>query len=107
MRALLRPDQLDSRYAHRRLLAPTPRAKQPPALPGAPDQATVPVLEPLTDREREVLRHVSVMLNTAEIASEMFISINTVKSHLKSIHRKLGASHRFEAVRRAKQLELI
>ena len=93
--------------AHRRLLAPTPRAKQPPALPGAPDQATVPVLEPLTDREREVLRHVSVMLNTAEIASEMFISINTVKSHLKSIHRKLGASHRFEAVRRAKQLELI
>jgi LuxR family maltose regulon positive regulatory protein len=47
------------------------------------------------------------MLNTAEVASEMYISINTVKTHLKSIFRKLAATHRREAVRRAQQLELI
>jgi LuxR family maltose regulon positive regulatory protein len=64
-------------------------------------------VEPLTEREREVLRHVSDMLNTAEVASEMYISINTVKTHLKSIFRKLAATHRGEAVRRAQQLELI
>ncbi len=49
----------------------------------------------------------SGMLNTAEIASEMCISINTVKAHLKSSYRKLAATHRGEAVRRARQLELI
>ena len=37
----------------------------------------------------------------------MYISVNTVKSHLRSIYRKLSAAHRNEAVRRARQLELI
>ena len=54
-----------------------------------------------------MLRHLSGMLNTAEVASEMYISINTVKSHLKNIYRKLAAGHRGEAVRRARQLRLI
>lgn len=44
---------------------------------------------------------------TAEIATEMYLSVNTVKTHLRSIYRKLSASHRSEAVRRARQLELI
>jgi LuxR family transcriptional regulator, maltose regulon positive regulatory protein len=52
------------------------------------------VTEPLTERERDVLRHVSGMLSTAEVASEMYISVNTVKTHLKSIYRKLAAAHR-------------
>jgi LuxR family maltose regulon positive regulatory protein len=47
------------------------------------------------------------MLNTAEVASEMYISVNTVKTHLKSIYRKLAAAHRAEAVRRARELQLI
>jgi LuxR family transcriptional regulator, maltose regulon positive regulatory protein len=70
----------------------------------APDAV---IVEELSDREQEVLRHVSGMLSTAEIAGEMYISVNTVKSHLKSIFRKLGASRRGEAVRRARQLRLI
>ena len=65
------------------------------------------MVEPLTEREREVLVHVSGMLNTAEVASEMYISVNTVKTHLKNIYRKLAAAHRSEAVRRARQLKLI
>ena len=92
---------------HRSLLAPAVLHEQLPAPARAPDQAPVLVVEPLTEREREVLRHVSGMLNTAEVASEMFISVNTVKTHLRSIYRKLAAGHRAEAVRRARQLQLI
>ena len=103
---LLRRDPELAR-AHRRLFTPARRHDPPPAPPGVPEQATVAAVEPLTEREREVLRHVSGMLNTAEVASEMYISVNTVKSHLKSIYRKLAAAHRGEAVRRARQLELI
>jgi LuxR family maltose regulon positive regulatory protein len=65
------------------------------------------VVENLSNREREVLQHASEMLGTAEIAAEMFVSVNTVKSHLKSIFRKLGAVSRNEAVRRARQLQLL
>jgi LuxR family transcriptional regulator, maltose regulon positive regulatory protein len=92
---------------HRQLFAPAPRHDQPQAAPGAPEKDTVLAVEPLTKREREVLQHVSGMLNTAEVASEMYISINTVKAHLKSAYRKLAATHRGEAVRRARQLNLI
>jgi DNA-binding NarL/FixJ family response regulator len=56
------------------------------------NQAPVLIVEPLTERERAVLRQASAMLSTAEIASELHLSVNTVKTHLKSIYRKLGAS---------------
>ena len=92
---------------HRHLFASARRHDRPPALSGLSPEATVWVVEPLTERESEVLRHVAGMLNTAEIASEMYISINTVKARLKSIYRKLAAADRGEAVRRARQLELI
>jgi LuxR family maltose regulon positive regulatory protein len=65
------------------------------------------MLEPLSSREREVLRYASEMLDTTEIAAVLFISVNTVKSHLKSIYRKLAVTHRGEAVRRAKQLRIL
>jgi LuxR family maltose regulon positive regulatory protein len=71
------------------------------------DQPAPVIVEELSDREQEVLRYVSGMLSTSEVAEEMYISVNTVKSHLKSIFRKLGATRRGEAVRRARQLELI
>jgi LuxR family maltose regulon positive regulatory protein len=82
------------------------------SLGAAPAEASVTdppplVVDPLSAREREVLERLSGMLSTAEIATEMFISVNTVKTHLKSIYRKLSASHRGEAVRRARNLKLI
>ena len=55
------------------------------------------IVEPLSDRERQVLRLLSAMLSTAEISSEMYISVNTVKTHLRSISascRRLGAVRR-------------
>jgi LuxR family maltose regulon positive regulatory protein len=93
--------------AHQRLFAPAPRPTQLPAPAALPDQATALLIQPLTEREREVLRHVARLLDTTEIASEMYISINTVKTHMKSIHRKLAATRRSDAVRRARELQLI
>jgi LuxR family transcriptional regulator, maltose regulon positive regulatory protein len=98
------PELADS---HRRLLTTALGPEQVPAPRTAGDQAPVLLVEPLTEREREVLVHVSGLLNTEEVASEMYISVNTVKTHLRSIYRKLSAAHRNEAIRRARQLELI
>ncbi|MBV9445155.1 MAG: hypothetical protein JO345_04560 [Streptosporangiaceae bacterium] len=73
-------------------------------------KTTVPgdaVIEPLTEREQQVLKRVAQMLNTAEIASDLYISVNTVKTHLKSIHRKLAVTDRRGAVRRARQLSML
>jgi LuxR family transcriptional regulator, maltose regulon positive regulatory protein len=92
---------------HRCLLGPALRLDHPPAPPDSPDQPAILAIEPLSEREREVLGHVSCMLNTAEIASEMFITVNTVKTHLRTIYRKLAADNRGQAVRRARQLGLI
>jgi LuxR family maltose regulon positive regulatory protein len=87
----------------RRPLAPTPGHDQLPAPRGFPDQAPIPAVEPLTDREREVLRHVSGLLSAAEVATEMYMSVNT---HLTHIYASWRPNRRGEAVRRARQLEL-
>ncbi len=100
----------DLALAYGELLEPDLVSSVPARVPGQPDpgdHAAPLIVEPLTEREREALRHLSEMLSTAEIAAEMYISVNTVKSHLRSIYRKLSASHRNEAVRRARQLGLI
>ncbi len=68
----------------------------------------VPVItEQLSKREREVLELLSGMLTTDEIAGELYVSVNTVKTHVRSILRKLGAARRGEAVRRARELRLL
>ena len=65
------------------------------------------VLEPLSPREAAVLRYLPTMMSNQEIASELFVSVNTVKTHLKAIYRKLDVPDRREAVRRARTLELL
>ena len=106
LRPLLRHDP-ELAAAHRRLLTPALGHELLPPPRTRPDQATVLVVEPLTGREREVLMHLSDMLTTAEVASEMYISVNTVKTHVRNIYRKLATDHRSGAVRRARQLNLI
>jgi len=93
--------------AHQKLITLVMPNAWRPARPDGPDGIAIPGGEPLTERELQVLRHVSSMLTTAEIASELYISTNTVKSHIKHICHKLAATHRGEAVRRARQLQLI
>jgi LuxR family maltose regulon positive regulatory protein len=57
--------------------------------------------EPLTEREREILRFLSSGLTEREIARELFVSFNTVHTHVKSLYRKLGVSSRAEAIERS------
>ncbi|MFQ5857178.1 MAG: LuxR C-terminal-related transcriptional regulator [Anaerolineae bacterium] len=65
------------------------------------------LVEPLSERELEVLRLLTTRLSTTEIADQLYISVHTVRSHVKSIYGKLGVHSRDEAVTRAKELNLI
>ncbi|MEV1288582.1 LuxR C-terminal-related transcriptional regulator [Micromonospora sp. NPDC049679] len=78
----------------------------PVASPGADGPGAVPG-EPLTDRELTVLRYLQSILSNVEIAAELRLSVNTIKTHVRSIYRKLDTSRRREAVRRARELRLI
>jgi LuxR family maltose regulon positive regulatory protein len=74
----------------------------------ASDEGPVrPLLEPLSERELAVLRFLPTMLSNAEIAAEMFVSPNTVKTHLKHVYRKLDVADRRQAVRRGRELRLL
>jgi LuxR family maltose regulon positive regulatory protein len=65
------------------------------------------VVERLSERELEVLRYLAEPRSTDEIGAAMFVSINTVRSHVRSILRKLAVPRRNDAVRRARELQLI
>jgi LuxR family maltose regulon positive regulatory protein len=64
-------------------------------------------VDDLTDRELSVLQLLSGELSQREIAGTLFVSLNTVKSHVKSIYRKLRVDSRDEAVSRARELGVI
>ena len=64
-------------------------------------------VEPLTERETSVLCHLPTLMSNHEIADVMHVSVNTVKTHLKSLYRKLGVASRREAVLRGRALELL
>ena len=65
------------------------------------------LVEPLTGRELDVLRLLATYLTGPEIARELMVSLNTMRTHTKNIYNKLGVNNRQEAVRRAKELELL
>jgi len=64
----------------------------------------VTLIEPLTSRERAVLRFLPSRLTIPEIAAELYVSHNTLKFHLRTIYRKLGVNSRAEAVEAARKL---
>ncbi len=66
-----------------------------------------PAATSLTARERSLLEFLPSHLSYAQIASRTFLSVNTVKSNLKSVYRKLGAASRAEAVEIARDAGLI
>ncbi|MFF1867287.1 LuxR C-terminal-related transcriptional regulator [Kitasatospora herbaricolor] len=82
-----------------------PASSAPAPAPGAAEDA--PPVEALSPREREVLERVAQLMSTQEVAADLQLSVNTVKTHLKSINRKLCTSRRTEAVRRARKLHLL
>jgi LuxR family maltose regulon positive regulatory protein len=66
-----------------------------------------PLIEPLSERELEVLYHLAEGLTNQEIASRLFLSPNTVKAHTHNIYGKLGANNRTQAATKARELKLI
>ncbi len=62
---------------------------------------------PLTDSELAVLRFLPSHMTNQEIAEALFLSINTVKTHLRSVYRKLGVTSRREAIARGRRLDLV
>ncbi|MDG4756687.1 LuxR C-terminal-related transcriptional regulator [Micromonospora sp. WMMD710] len=97
---------LDAGTAHFALVSDLVRdADQAPTRPPAEPAGTLD--EPLTERELTILRYLQSILSNVEIASELSLSVNTVKTHVRNIYRKLDATRRREAVRRARELRLI
>ncbi|MDG4789066.1 LuxR C-terminal-related transcriptional regulator [Micromonospora sp. WMMD1102] len=72
-----------------------------------PTGPAVPPGEPLTERELTVLRYLQSILSNVEIAAELSLSVNTVKTHVRNVYRKLDVTRRRDAVRRARELNLI
>jgi LuxR family maltose regulon positive regulatory protein len=74
----------------------------------AKQAATKPAdIEPLSERELEVLRLLAIGRSNPQIAGELYVSLNTVKAHVKNIFAKLQAHNRAEATHRARGLDLI
>ncbi|MCG8687363.1 MAG: LuxR C-terminal-related transcriptional regulator [Desulfobacterales bacterium] len=72
-----------------------------------PTRTAPGMIEPLSDRELDVLSLISAGLSNKKSAESLFISVNTLKTHLQNIYGKLGVHNRTEAVFRAKELNLI
>ncbi len=65
------------------------------------------LIEPLSERELDVLRLLGTELDGPDIAGELMVSLNTVRTHTKHIYAKLGVTSRRAAVRRAQELDLV
>jgi LuxR family maltose regulon positive regulatory protein len=66
-----------------------------------------PLIEPLTERELEVLQLIVAGLSNREIADELYVAMGTVKKHITNIYGKLGVQRRAQAIGRARELDLL
>ena len=72
-----------------------------------PDRSAPAMVETLSSRERDVLRLLATDLNGPEIARELVVSLNTVRTHTKNLYMKLGVNSRRAALSRARELDLL
>ncbi len=89
-----------------RLLAAFPEFETPAHYAPGPAER-LQLVEPLSERELEVLRLLAAGLSNPEIAQRLYIAVSTVRSHTKSIYGKLNAHGRWEAVQQARELGLL
>jgi LuxR family transcriptional regulator, maltose regulon positive regulatory protein len=85
----------------RNLLAENDRQVSPPVAGPRPPR------EPLRDSELRVLRYLPTNLTAPEIAAELYVSLNTIKTHMRNLYAKLGTHRRAETVARARELGLL
>ncbi len=72
-----------------------------------PTISLLPLVEPLSERELQVLRLLTTNLSSTEIAQELFVAKSTVRTHIKNIYQKLDVHRRTDAVQRAQELGLL
>ena len=89
----------------RRVLDEAKQGAQP--VPESPQSRQQPLIDPLSDRELDVLRLLASDLDGPDIARHLVVSLNTVRTHTKHIYTKLGVNNRRSAVSRAHQLGLL
>jgi LuxR family maltose regulon positive regulatory protein len=82
---------------------------EPPLAEAAQPEASPPggLVEPLSQRELEVLHLIALGMTNQEIAQQLIIAPGTVKAHTSSIYRKLDVANRTEAAARARQLDIL
>ncbi len=85
----------------------TPQTEIPTAIKLRPSNQNARLVEPLSDREIQVLRLLDSALTSEEIGHELYVSVNTIRTHIRNIYAKLGVNRRGDAVRRAKNLNLM
>jgi LuxR family maltose regulon positive regulatory protein len=98
------PEYVDRLLAE---LAKETKDKQPEELSRDLGRASPHLVESLSERELEVLRLLAAGLSNREIAEGLYLSINTVKTHTKSIYSKLNVRSRVQAVNRAEELGIL
>ncbi|MFN2227598.1 MAG: LuxR C-terminal-related transcriptional regulator, partial [Anaerolineae bacterium] len=84
-----------------------PQSFAPESTVAEAPQAAHSFVEPLSDRELEVLRLLAAGLSNPEIADELVVAVSTVRSHCKNIYGKLGVHSRWDAVQRGQVLGLL
>jgi LuxR family transcriptional regulator, maltose regulon positive regulatory protein len=75
--------------------------------PSATSEEVEPLREPLSESELRVLRYLPTNLRAPEIAAELFVSLNTIRTHMRHVYTKLGVHSRGDAVERARALGLL
>ena len=98
-----------AREAAKRGIAPTYVRRLLAAFgdPGDSTRISQALVEPLSERELDVLRLLGSDLDGPAIARELVVSLSTIRSHTKSIYAKLGVNNRRAAVRRGEELDLL
>jgi ATP/maltotriose-dependent transcriptional regulator MalT len=85
----------------------TPQSEIPTAIKIQLTPQIAKLVEPLSDREIQVLRLLDSALTSEEIGRELYVSVNTIRTHIRNIYAKLGVNRRGDAVRRAQELNLM
>jgi LuxR family maltose regulon positive regulatory protein len=88
-------------------LDPKPETPKPKTLKLETLKPETLLLEPLSDRELDVMRLIAANLSNQEIADALFVSVNTVKTHIKRLYAKMGVHNRIGAITRATELGLL
>jgi LuxR family maltose regulon positive regulatory protein len=91
----------------RRLLAAFPKAESEPTYPSKTHAPKSDLVEPLSDREIEVLQLIAEGLTNREIATQLYLELSTIKVHNRNIYGKLGVNNRTQAVAKARTLGIL